>query len=414
LQERRDAWRISRTSINYYSQSMQLPEIKVIRPELGLVYAQVLQETLKRLEKAFDAFFRRVAENKKLPKEKRQPVGYPRFRSRSRYDSFTFPQVRAGFGIQFNKLRLPKIGKVKIKLHRPIEGKIKAITITRSSTGKWFACFSVGCEPESLPKSTDASGIDMGLKEFAVLSNGEAIANPKFFRVEEKQLAKANRKLSAAMKGTPERRKRRKVEARVHERIANRRFNFAHQESRKLVNRFALIVFERLNIDGMLKNHHLAKSIADVAWGQLVQLTTYKAECAGRRVVQVNSYNTSQTCSGCGEIVKKDLSVRIHACSGCGLTLDRDHNAAINILALGLQSIGQSTIEAALFRARSSHYALKPFKEKFHPILAAIEEIEGQTVEPDVPPAATGESVKRRATREHKRPNRPIAPAETT
>ncbi len=125
------------------------------------------------------------------------------------------------------------------------------------------------------------------------------------------------------------------------------RRDFAHKESRKLVNRFAVIVFENLNIRGMLKNHYLAKSISDAAWNQLVRFTSYKAENAGRCAVQVNPRNTSQICSGCGEIVEKDLSVRIHACSRCGLRLHRDHNAAINILALGLQSIGQVTIEAA-------------------------------------------------------------------
>ena len=337
LQERRDAWRIARTSINYHAQAVQLPEIKSLRHEFGRVHSQVLQETLKRLEKAFDAFFRRVKAGEK--------PGFPRFRSRARYDSFTYPQ--SGFAIEHGKLKLSKIGKVKIKLHHPIEGKIKTLTVTRTATGKWYACFSVECKHEPLPKSAEAVGIDMGLKAFAVLSTDEQVANPKFFRVEEKRLAKAQRKLSAATKGSPERHKRRKIIARIHERIANKRRNFAHQESRKLVNRFGIIVFENLNIRGMLKYHCLAKSIADAAWSQLVQFTTYKAECAGRRVMQVNPRNTSQMCSGCGEIVEKDLSVRIHACHGCGLTLDRDPNAAINILALGLQSIPQLRIEAA-------------------------------------------------------------------
>jgi putative transposase len=337
LQERRDAWRIARKSINYHAQAVQLPDIKQTRPELGRVHSQVLQETLKRLEKAFDAFFRRVKAGEK--------PGFPRFRARARYDSFTYPQ--SGFALESGKLKLSKIGKVKIKLHRPIEGKAKTLTITRNSTGKWVACFTAEVEHEPLPVTTEATGVDMGLKAFAVLSNGEQVANPKFFRTEEKRLAKAQRKLSAAKKGSPERHKRRKVVAHIHERIANKRRNFAHQESRKLVNRFALIVFENLNIRGMLKNHCLAKSIADAAWSQLVNFTTYKAECAGRRVVQVNPRNTSQMCSGCGEIVEKDLSVRLHHCSGCGLVLDRDHNAAINILALGLQSVPQSRIEAA-------------------------------------------------------------------
>lgn len=337
LQERRDAWRMAHKSIGYKHQQNQLPEIKRIRPELDTIHSQVLQDALRRLDKTFDAFFRRVQAGEK--------AGFPRFRSRSRYDSFTFPQ--SGFAIEHSKLRPSKIGRVKIKLHRPIEGKIKTLTIRRSSTGKWFACFTAEVQPESLPDTANAVGIDCGLKSFATLSTGEAVANPKFFRVEERRLAKAQRKHSAATKGSLERKRQRKVVARIHERITNKRRDFAHQESRKLVNRFAIIVFEDLNIRGMLKNHRLAKSISDAAWNRLVQYTSYKAAKAGRCAVQVNPRNTSLTCSGCGSIVEKDLSVRIHNCSGCGLTLDRDHNAAINILALGLQSIGQQTIKPA-------------------------------------------------------------------
>jgi putative transposase len=337
LQERGDAWRIARKSIAYKDQQNQLPDIKSIRPELGCVHSQVLQDVLRRLDKAFDAFFRRVKAGEK--------PGFLRFRARARYDSFTYSQ--SGFAIESDKLKLSKIGLVKIKLHRPIDGKIKTLSITRSSTGKWFACFSVECEHEPLPATTEATGVDVGISNFATLSTGEVIANPRFFRVEEKRLAKAQRKLSAAKKGSPERSKRRKAVAHIHERIANRRRNFAHQESRKLVNRFGIIVFENLNIRGMLKNHCLAKSIADAAWSQRVQFTTYKAANAGRCAAQVNPCNTSKMCSRCGELVEKDLSVRIHSCPGCGLTLDRDHSAAINILALGLQSLPQSRIEAA-------------------------------------------------------------------
>jgi putative transposase len=314
-----------------------LPEIKEIRSELNAVHSQVLQDVLRRLDKAFDAFFRRVKAGEK--------PGFPRFRSRARNYSFTYSQ--SGFAIEHGKLRLSKIGKVKIKLHRPVEGKIKTLTITRTSTGKWFACLTVEAPAEPLPVSTEAVGIDVGLKSFATLSTGEEIANPRFFRTEEKELAKAQRKLSAAKKGSQERKKRRKVVAHVHERIANKRRDFAQKESRKLVNRFALIVFENLNISGMLKNHCLAKSIADAAWNQVVQFASYKAENAGRCVVQVNPRNTSQMCRGCGEIVEKSLSVRTHDCPGCGLVSGRDHNAAINILTLGLQGLPQLRIEAA-------------------------------------------------------------------
>jgi putative transposase len=340
LQERRDAWKICKKSVTYKEQANQLSEIKECRTEFGMIHSQVLQDTLKRLDKAFDGFFRRVKTGDK--------AGFPRFRAPSRYDSFTFPQ--SGFAIASGKLKLSKIGKVKIKLHREMEGKIKTCTIRRSSTGKWFACLAVECEAQPLPASKESIGVDVGLKEFAVLSNGEAITNPKFFRKDEKRLAKAQRKLSAAIKGSAERKKCRKIVAHIHERIANQRREFAHQESRKLVNRFAIVVFEKLNIRGMLKNHCLSKSIADAAWSQLVSLTSYKAENAGRRAVQVNPRNTSQMCSGCGELAEIDLSVRIFHCTGCGLVIDRDHNAAINILRLGLQSLGvpyARTIEAA-------------------------------------------------------------------
>ena len=331
LQERRDAWRIKRESVNYHAQSMQLPEIKAIRPELNTVYAQVLQDTLKRLNKAFDAFFRRVKSGEK--------AGFPRFRSRSRYSSFAYPQIQRGLRLEGSKLVLPKIGKIKIKLHRPIEGKIKTLTITRSSTSKWFACFSVEVEHERLSDNQNAVGIDMGISNFATLSTSEEIANPKFFRADEKPLEKAQRKLSAAKRGTPDRAKRRKIVAQIHERIANKRRDFAHQESRKLVNKYGIIIFENLNIRGMVKNHCLAKSISDAAWNQLIQYTTYKAEWAGRCVRQVNPRNTSQACSGCGSIVEKALSERVHSCFDCGLVLDRDKNAARNILSLGLQAL---------------------------------------------------------------------------
>jgi putative transposase len=266
LQERRDAFKVAKISLNYHSQAIQLPEIKESRSEFDRIHSQILQDTLKRLDKAFAAFFRRVKAGDK--------AGFPRFRSRCRYTSFTFPQ--SGFAIESGKLKLSKIGKIKIKLHREIEGKIKTCTISQSPTGKWFACLSVECEAEALPASKENIGIDVGLKEFAVLSNGEAIANPKFFRQAEKQLAKAQKKLSAVSKGSAERWKRRKVVGRVHERIANKRRDFVHQESRKLVNRFAIMVFEKLNIKGMLKNHCLAKSIADAAWSQLVTLPRTK------------------------------------------------------------------------------------------------------------------------------------------
>jgi putative transposase len=317
----------------YDTQSL-LPAWKVDRPSLKLVHSQVLQNVQVRVDLAMGAFFRRVKAG--------EDPGYPRFKQFGRYHSITYPQYGNGVRLDSSTLILSKIGSVKVILHRPVDGQIKTVTLRRSSTGKWFVSFSVETSPQSLAPDSSAVGVDVGLESFATLSNGEKIANPRFFRSEEHELAKVQRKLSKATKGTQERAKRRKIVSRVHERIANRRSNFAHQESRKLANRFGTLAFEDLNAQGMLKNHCLAKSIADAAWNQFVLVTTSKAEEAGRRVVLVDPRNTSKRCSRCGQKVEKDLSVRVHSCPVCGLILDRDENAAINILALGLQCLGAS------------------------------------------------------------------------
>jgi len=330
LAMRKNAWEQEQKHITYYELKRQIPLWKKERPEISTVYSQVLQNVTLRVDLAFKAFFRRVKAG--------ENPGHPRFKGKGRYDSFTYPQY--GFKLDGDRLHLSKIGDVRTVLHRPVEGTIKTLTIRRSSTGKWYACFSVEYAPSPAPRKETTVGVDVGLTSFATLSNGEKIENPRFFRTDEKALAKAQRRLSKAEKDTPERRKARKIVAHVHERIANRRLNFAHQISRQLVARFGTIVFEDLNITIMQKNHRLAKSIADVAWNQFVTITASKAEDAGSHVVLVNPRNTSQMRSRCGMIVKKNLSDRIHSCPHCGLEMDRDQNAAVNILRLGLQSQG--------------------------------------------------------------------------
>jgi putative transposase len=246
-----------------------------------------------------------------------------------------------------DRVCLSKIGSVKMAYHRPIKGKIKTCTIQRSSTGKWYVSFSGACEPERLPEYPGQVGIDVGLKTFATLSNAEEIDHPRFFRKEEKALAKVQRKHSKLVKGTPERRKHRKVVARVHERIKWRRDNFTHQESRKIVNTFGIIAVEDLTVNRMLHNHCLAKSIADAAWSAFFAQLSSKAEEAGRVFIKVNPAYTSQTCSQCGHRQKMPLSERVYHCPCCLLSLDRDLNASLNILALGLQGLGLS-LEAPL------------------------------------------------------------------
>ncbi|MGB4478189.1 MAG: transposase [Candidatus Methanoculleus thermohydrogenotrophicum] len=215
------------------------------RPELNRVYSQVLQNVQMRVDLAFKSFLRRVKAG--------ENPGYPRFKGKGRYDSFTDPQ--SGFKLDGDRLHLSKIGDVKIILHRPIEGNIKTLTIRRTATEKWYACFSVEYDPTPVPQKGTVVGVDVGLESFATLSNGEKIENPRFFRTDEKALAKAQRKLSITEKETPERKKARKVVARIHERIANRRLDFAHQTSRMMVDRFGTIVFENLKITNMQKKH---------------------------------------------------------------------------------------------------------------------------------------------------------------
>lgn len=332
LEQRKTTWEERQESISLYDQQTTLPFLKHNRPTLNDVHSQVLQNVAIRIDLAFKAFFRRLKSGEK--------PGYPRFRGQYRYDSFCYPQ--SGFAITDNGIRLSKIGVVKVKLHRSVEGTIKTCCIRLTSSGKWYVTFSCECELEPLPESTERVGIDVGLTQFATLSTGEQIANPRFFRKEEKSLAKVQCRLSKEEKGTRLGEKRRKVVARTHERIANRRKNFAHQESRKIVNRFGFIAVEDIIVNRMVHNRCLSKSIMDAAWAEFLGYLTYKAEWAGRQLVRVNPAYTSQMCSQCGHRQKISLSERIFACPCCQFVCDRDHNASLNIYALGLQSIGQS------------------------------------------------------------------------
>jgi len=298
------------------------------------VYSQTLCDVTKRIDLAFKAFFRRVKSGEK--------PGYPRFRSKFRYDSFTYPQF--GFKLLKNVVQLSKIGGIKIKLHRPIEGIIKTCTVKRTPTGKWFVAFvcDVNHEPIKQPINP-VIGIDMGLKNFATLSNEETIKAPQFFRKEEKALTMANRKLSKKKRGAKDRARARRVVARIHERIKWKRHNFAHQLSRKLVDRFNTICVEDLSINDMQKENFrcINKSIGDAAWRMFLECLRYKAEWAGTKCVQVNPAYTSQTCSDCGTRYKLKLSNRIFHCDCCDLSLNRDVNAALNILTLGMQGLDQ-------------------------------------------------------------------------
>jgi putative transposase len=337
LAARRDAWQGRQESLRLYDQQATLPALKVERPALARVNAQVLQNVAVRIDLAFQAFFRRVRTG--------ETPGYPRFRGKGRYASITYPQAPSGCKLdaEANRLRLHGVGEVKILLHRPVEGTPKTAIVQRSSTGKWYVCFSCECdEPSPLPKTRRQVGIDVGLNTFATLSTGIEIANPRFFRAEERALAKVQRAHSKLAIGGAARAKHRHVVARVHERSRWRRRDFAHQRSRHIINHFDLIAVEDLSVNRMTHNHCLAKSIADAAWGQFATLLSYKAAWAGRKYVAVNPAYTSQDCSGCGHRQPLSLSDRTYTCLSCGLVLDRDLNAARNILSVGQHALASA------------------------------------------------------------------------
>jgi putative transposase len=346
------SWDTEHKSVGYHEQANALPVWKKEHPELTSVYSQVLQNVAVRVDLAFKAFFARIKRGDR--------PGFPRFKGDG-YDSITYPQD--GFKVGEQSVSLSKIGTVKALLHRRVEGRVKTCTLRRQGS-KWYVCFAVEVEAEPLPESTEQVGVDVGLNQFAAFSNGEFVDNPRFFRKEEKALAKAQRKLARQKRGSRERRKAKKVVSRIHERIRNRRHDFVHQLSRKIVNRFGLIAVEKLNVKNMSKSPApkqdqqtgeflpngasakagLNKSILDAAWSMFRYCLAYKAESAGRKYVEVNPACPTGIpvgCSGCGMCVKKTLKERVHFCPMCGLSLDRDTNAALNILKIGM---GQHTV----------------------------------------------------------------------
>ncbi len=337
LQERIGAWKLCRKSVSFAEQCAQLPEIKPLRPDVTAVHSQVLQATLRRLQRSLENFFRRV-------KAGDAKAGFPRFKSRLRFDSFTYSQ--SGFRIEGDKLYLAKIGSCRIRLSREILGAIKTCTIKREADG-WHIILTAETEAKPLPKTGATVGLDVGLENFATLSNGEAIPNPRYLQKAEKRLKTAQRSVSRKKRRGANRRKAVQLLARQHLKVKRQRQDFAHKTSLDLLRRFDEIAVEDLNIKGMVKNHHLAKSISDAAWGTFIQTLEAKAEEAAKRVWKVPAPYTSQECSGCGHRMRKTLAQREHRCSECGLHLHRDHNAAINIkgraFPLGMGAVGLSS-----------------------------------------------------------------------
>ena len=326
LQERRDAWRQARRSVSYYEQANQL---KAIRADgsLALANFSACQDVLRRVDKAFRAFFSRVKAGRK--------AGYPRFRSRRRYDTLTFPAYGDGCRLRPNgRLYVQGAGEIKVKLHRPVDGVIKTVSVKREA-GRWYALFSCEVEPAALPPSDEAVGIDLGLTTFAVLSDGSEIANPRYARKAAAAVRRAQRKVARRKRRSNGRRKAVVLLQKAHAHVVHQRNDFHHKAARALVNRFGLIVVEALNVKS-LAGSMLARSVHDAAWGMFLDRLDEKAESAARQVVRVNPNGTTQRCSGCQTMVPKTLSLRWHDCPACGLSLSRDENAAREILRLGL------------------------------------------------------------------------------
>lgn len=296
--------------VNYFEQKRQITGVRAAMPEYDAMYVHVAQDVALRVERAFQAFFRRVKSG--------ESPGFPRFRSVRRYDSLMYPLAANGsVKVAGNRVSFSKLAKnVRMFQHRPIQGVLKTATVKRKN-GKWFVLFS--CDevpPAELSASAAEVGVDMGLEAFATLSTGE--------RVE--------RALSRRKKGSTRRSKQRAVVASLHERVANQRKDFLHKEARKLINRFGRIAFEDLRVQNMVKNRRLARSISDASWSMFVQFVQHKAAEAGAVVVLVDPKNTSQVCSACSASVAKKLSDRWHSCPHCGYVAHRDENAALNIL----------------------------------------------------------------------------------
>jgi putative transposase len=324
LQERRDAYRMAGITRSYYEQKRELPGVKDERPEYREIGSQVLQNVIQRVEWAFAAFFRRVRAGEK--------PGYPRFRSRDRYDSFTYSQ--AGWKLEGERLVLAGIGALKVRWSRPLQGPIKTVTIHRSAE-QWDVCFSCVLDvPQPQVPDRPATAIDVGLEYFATLADGSHVDNPRYLREAEEALARRQRTLQTKRRGSKNRRRAKVLVARTHRRIRNKRRDFHQQEARKIVDRYGAIAIEGLRVKNMVRNPHLSKSICDAGWTQFLTILTHKAEEAGVVVMVVNPAGTSQVCSGCGRVAPKALSDRWHACpyEDCGLSLQRDHNSAREIL----------------------------------------------------------------------------------
>ena len=349
LVERKESYEYDGSTISYYNQAVQLPLLKKERPWYKGVYSQVLQDVLKRLDEAYQGFFRRVKAG--------ENPGFPKFKKRGQWDSITYPQYSKTPG---SVIQVPKIGNVRMVCHRgiPDNAKVKTLIIIKEG-GRWFACFSFEYLLEIEPKQDmlPPIGIDLGLKDFLYTSDGIHVPAPKYLRAKEKQLKRLQRRLSKTTKRSKKYYKILRAIQKCHYRIRCRRSDFLHKTANDLLAISDTIFHEDLKIKNMIRKPKpkqdedgawapngasakagLNKSIADASWGQFLDILKYKAVEAGKMLLAVPPHYTSQICSACDNMVKKSLSVRTHRCS-CGFVAHRDHNAALNILRIGMDTL---------------------------------------------------------------------------
>ncbi len=323
LEQRIIAWQRARVSVSRYEQEAELKAIRAEFPAYAAIHSHVLQDVLARLDKTYQAFFRRIQRGEK--------AGFPRFKGRTRYHSFTYKEYGNGARLDNGFLVLSKMGRISVHWSRPLEGTPKTVTISKEADG-WYMALSCADVPvRPLPATGQEAGIDLGIEAFATLSDGTRILTPGYYRQAERYLAKCQRRVSRRKKGSHRRRKAVQLLAKAHQTVKRQRQDFHHKTALSLVRQYDTIYHEDVRVANMVRNHHLAKSIADAGWSAFLTILTFKAASAGKRVIAVDPAFTSQACSGCGVLVAKGLSVRWHECPDCGTSLHRDHNAARNI-----------------------------------------------------------------------------------
>ena len=333
-----------RDNPDYYNQKKTLPQLKKTHPWYSEIYSQVLQDVVKRVKVTFDRFLKGDSNGKRS--------GKPRFKSRSRYRTFTYPQMKEeclqGFGVSAqrstersrrspngNLINLPMFGKVKLILHRPLPDgfKIKTASVTKKSDGYYV---TLSLEDKTVPEikpdfnPDKITGIDVGLKDFLTTSEGETVAIPEHYRKAQKRLRVIQKRVSRRKKGSNRRQKAVRQLGKQHKKVADKRKDFNFKTANYLLSKYDVVAHEELNIKGLARTR-LAKSVLDAGWSSFLSILTNKAENAGLLVVPVSAHNTSQDCSNCGKRVPKKLHIRWHDCPDCGCSKDRDHNAAINI-----------------------------------------------------------------------------------